>query len=199
MLWPNRFFVAAISCALVPLAAGIAVMLLWCLNDWDWLIKAGMLTILGGIVAVLVGCLLLLVSAIWSVRRVSLLRLAGRIGLALVLLGVNLPLDYLVAKTAAHAPKKRAKLFVANDGPDIEDFVLCGACLTTDFGAVRAGDFSQRKFAIKRDGRLEFQATREGRPIGGVLAERVTPADEPDLELTFNPDGSWGVESLRRR
>ena len=66
-------------------------------------------------------------------------------------------------------------------------------------GSIKSGDFSQRKFAIKRDGKLEFVATQDGKPVNGVLAERVSPADAPDFELTFAPDGSWAVEDLRRR
>ncbi len=183
---------------MVPLIAGVAVVLLWCLGDWDWLVPAGVQAIFKGIPLVLLGGLLLVVSALLSLRQMSKGRLAWRITLGLVLLGINVPLDVLLSHTAADAPPAQAQLFVANDGPAIDGFAISGACARTDLGSIRSGDFSQRKFAIKRDGKLEFEATQNGKPVSGVLAERVTPADAPDFELTFAPDGSWAVENLRR-
>jgi hypothetical protein len=196
MNWPNLLYRVALACGLVPLAVGIGTFGLWCLADWDWLVRVAICTVLGGIAATILGAICLVGYVLTALRHESKSRMVARIVVVFAALSANLAGAYLMIATVADTPTPRVRFFVANDGPDLDDFVVVGACASVDFGAIASGDWNQRKIAIKRDGSLEFRAFLAGRQIAGVAAPYVTRDSELNLELTFDADGTWSVEDL---
>jgi hypothetical protein len=197
MTWPKRLYRAALIFGLLPLAIGLGVFLCWYAADWDWLPSAGMATVFWGSIATLLGLVCLIGYGVTALRTTPKRHIAGRFVIALPLLLANPAVALLILSTVAQIPVPRVRVFVANDGPDLAGFVLSGACAKVDIGAIASGGWNQRKIVIKRRGKLQFDASQSGRPISGVIAEQITPDDEPDFELTFADDGTWSVEDLR--
>jgi hypothetical protein len=58
----NRAYRIALFCGACPLVVGVSVFLLWMAFHWDWLMDAGIWTIVGGILLFMVGAISLIVS-----------------------------------------------------------------------------------------------------------------------------------------
>src|SRR5882672_10224811 len=68
-LVPVDLYRAAIVCGLAPLIIGTSILLLWLIFRWEALQAAGLCTILGGVLSVLVGFCLL--AALVTTQRTS--------------------------------------------------------------------------------------------------------------------------------
>jgi hypothetical protein len=108
---------------------------------------------------------------------------------------VNFPAYALVMITVAYVIT-RADLTVVNNGPEIAQLVLSGACTQVNFGAIASGSRRAARIDIARDGALEFHARRGEEEVAGVVEAYVTPGQGLNLELVFSRDGDWSVRNL---
>ena len=192
MTTPNRYYLAALCCGLVPLATGIGIYLLWLQVGWTWLFLAGWFVLFFGIVSTIIGTGLLIAFAATSMQAEP----TRRIGLRLRLpwpLSANFPTALTIVFLA-----DSVHLTVVNNGPEIEQLILTqgNGCAEVDLGAIRTGQRRFGRIHVACDGSLDFTARRGGQIVRAQLtAYAISPCR---MVLTFLPDGEWRVEELDR-
>jgi hypothetical protein len=132
----RRLYTAALLCGLAPLAIGTGIFVLWYLTRWNWLAFAWVFTFLGCVVSVIVGAVCLLFYALAAYRPVPREIFVRRVVIALAALLVNFPVAYLIV-IAVTAIQFHSCVVVINEGPDIDRFVVSGACGDIDLGPTR--------------------------------------------------------------
>lgn len=94
-----RWYWAAVVCGVAPLVVGTSIFLLWLVFEWEWLMGAGMLTIVGGTALVLAGGIFL-ASHVWQGRNAGCVRSGPVIAVAALLM-INFPAALCFTLTAA--------------------------------------------------------------------------------------------------
>ncbi|HEX4145993.1 MAG TPA: hypothetical protein VHY91_21005 [Pirellulales bacterium] len=189
MASPDRYYRAALICGLAPLATGVGIFLLWTAVRGDALAFAGLLTILLGTLSVITGGVCLLVYEVKSRRAEPESPIGRRVAIAATALLINFPAALLVVVAVSFLIP--SELTVANEGPEIERFVVSGCGAEKNVGAIAAGKTVVVKILVWHSGILEFHATRAGQEISGTIEGRMTPSSPSFPILDFSPNGDW--------
>jgi hypothetical protein len=190
---------SAFICGLIPLITGTSIFLLWVVTRWDWLIAAGMLTIMAGIVASLFGIACLVASRldrpaveIGGSRRESRRRI---IALLIILSNFPVAASIVVAVDLIHT--LYAVTIVNRGSVPVDNVVVAGGGVEIEFGSVAPGTTSERWFHVRNDGELVYRVRRGGEDVDGTIEGYVTNGFGGDMEVTFNHDGSIVVRDKR--
>jgi hypothetical protein len=183
MMPPNRLLRAAMICGLLPLGTGVGIFLLWLIARWDWLMMAGLFTVYGGIVSVLVGLGFLVAAG----KQTPSARPALGILLA------NFPIAGFII-VVAFVIQTRFPVTVVNEGhATLDQFVVSGGGVEFDFGSVAPGQTVTRHRLIDHDGSLVFHARREGEEIEGTVEGYVTNNQGGHKRVVFDEAGEFEV------
>jgi hypothetical protein len=157
-------FRIAIYCALLPLVTGILIFAAWILSGWQWLMLAGLYTIVGGIVCFFVGCIVLNVHVVRAFRRAPQSRRSTKRAGTLVgiLLLSNFPIAILCAWTALSIDGAYLVTVVNTSGSPLDSFVLSGPGLSVELGPLAPGDRARHLCRLNGDGGIDFSATLRG-------------------------------------
>lgn len=166
----------AIALGAVPLLTGALIYGAWRLTRLDWLMFAGMLTIIAGIPAFFAG-LMALVSHMIHERKVE--RYSGsRLWLHGVLIGCLLFMNFPAAAyftISAIEVMERYTFSVRNESNHtIESLVVTGPGIELELGPIVPGQRVQQHFQIVHDGSLVFAARQQELQFGGELEGYVT-------------------------
>jgi hypothetical protein len=177
---------AAIFCGVMPMAAGTAIFLSWLLVRWDWLMMAGILTIIVGAGVVLTGLVFLGIHALQARR----LQPSGRWGVrtlaVAVLLLANFPLAGAYTWGAVWVVT-RYTVTITNGGVRTADRVIVtGPGVSADLGAIAPGASRRASFHFAGDGPLELEA-RYGPTISrSTILGYVTTHQGGNQTMTFH-------------
>lgn len=186
-------------CGVVPPCAGASIFFLWLLTGHPGLVIAGVATLIGGAVSLLLGAILL-------AFRVPMERSLGAAEAALarerrlggIMLLANLPVAALLV-AAVFVSSESYSVSIRNRGQvALDDFTIVdqGRSERHDFGSFAPGD--ERTVAVHIKGRtaLTFEMVR----FGQVSTGTITGQTEPDLAadqwstVTVGDDGRALVE-----
>ena len=191
----SRLLHAAFICGLLPLRTGVGIFLLWFMVRWGWLIVAGVFTIYGSVLSVLVGLGFLVAHVVKrpaGERKSSLIWSTPALGVLLV----NFPAAALVA-VAALDILTCFTVTVANNGPTtLDSFVVSGGGVEVDFGPIAPSQALTRHFFIQNDGELVFHARRDGEEIEGTVEGYVTHNQGGHKRIIFDQAGQVEVLDL---
>lgn len=176
----------AIILGAAPLLTGTIIYGAWRTTRWDWLIVAGLLTIVAGIAAFFAGMFSLAAHLRdeWKFGRTP----AGRLGLQGMLIGSLLLLNFPAAAfftISAVEVMERYTVSVHNECDiPIESLVVSAPGVDVELGPIAPGQRVQHHFHVQSDGALTFNARQQGIQFGGVVEGYVT-------------NGVGGIKSIR--
>jgi hypothetical protein len=181
----------SLFCAILPLAAGLLIFGTWLATGWIWLMQAGMLTIMGGLVLVPIG-LIALVRAWWLARNAKQpLGLSG--ACCAVLLFSNFPVAAGLV-FAAHQIETAYTVVITNSSTEeIRNVRVFGAGCEESYGDLGPGEEAERTFWVQSEGTLEFVADGPTNTYQQTVDGYVTNGLGGWVSVTVNPDGSVSV------
>ena len=187
----HRLYRLSLMCGVAPLVVGTCVFLLWWLVRWDALMTVGMLTMLGGTIAFVVGvvCLAVYLRRAARMHAYPVKRLVVQGLLAGGLLLANFPAAAGMAVFAFHEKTKYAILLV-NDSPEpLERFAvsISHSHQTVECGPVPPHTSARRSFSVWSEGELRYRALQHGQQIEGVIDGYVTPHVGGDKTIVVTP------------
>lgn len=193
----NRWFKAAIACALLPMATGVAIFALWLAVRWEWLMVAGLFTIFGGCVFFLAGCgcLAMYCRTASDVTPQKQAVASTIIGAAILL--SNFPIAAGIVVAAELMYTCYSVVIDNESGKPLDRARLCGGGVCRDIGVIPAGDKSRASLWFQGDGRVEFHATCGDAPILQTVDEYVTGYMGGHAVVTVHRDRTVSVVNDR--
>lgn len=143
----------ALFCGAIPLACGTFIFVLWLVTRWDWLMAAGLATIIGGVFVFLIGTIALACYHELAVRspEVTPRQLRFRTLAAVGLLLSNFPIAVGYA-ASANAVKTCYTVAIHNRSRQPLDHVrVIGGGCDLDFGTIEARGISPTSVLDSRD------------------------------------------------
>jgi hypothetical protein len=196
----RRAYQIALFCGAFPLTCGTLVFLLWLVTRWDWLMTAGIVTIIGGLQVFLIGNIALAWYRGLALRspEVTPRQLRFRTLAAVGLLLSNFPLAVGYA-VAANAVITCHTVVVHNASRQPLDNVrVVGGGCDVGFGKVQPGESIRRAFWIRRKGELvliaDFGGSRHTEMVDGYVSSDIGGSKE----VTVNSNGTIGVLDTTR-
>jgi hypothetical protein len=192
---PIRSYRVVLLCGGVPVAVGSSIFVLWWITRWEWLMMAGLGTIFGGILLLLVGSVFLIRFGLAAARTPDFpgrrLRRYVLAGAALLL--VNLPAA--AAFTAAAVLIETRYVVVVNNAMlrPLESVSVSGGGSHATLGTIPAGGSAQCSLWIRHDGELELWALDEGTPMIKTIDGYVTNGLGGLADVTVQANGTLSV------
>lgn len=190
----GHWLIAAVACAVLPLAAAIVIFAGWVRTQAGWLAVAGLADIGAG--------LALLPAGIFCLHRYS--RLVDRTATpgwflkrtaTLILLVANVPAAIGFVYAAAYV-SSAYRVVVENDSASpVRDLVLRSPMGQYRVGELAPGTSVERTFRFAGEGEVTFTASVGGGRIEGVLDGYVS-GNGGTATITFTRSGSAEVRSL---
>ena len=187
---------AAIACGAVPLAIGTTIYVTWRITRWDWLMAAGLFTVLGGLVVFVIGtgCLIAYVGG--NARREKHRRVSLGIQTLLVggLLLVNFPAAAYYAWSAVDLFTAYGVSIVNDSGAAIDSVVLTGPGVHVEVGPLPPGGRSHQELHFRGDGTLDFSAHGPDWHGEGQIEEYVTGNMNGNTTVRLKADGEHEID-----
>ena len=189
----------------VPLVAGCGIFLVWCATGWEWLQAAGMLNILMGLIAFVLGLCCLLSFFIRTMQRRPLdwSQLALGVGAGLLLLA-NFPVCGVIMntvfrlQTAQRAEELLAEstIRVVNAGDaTIESAAVSGVRLGETTNSIEPGEGSSLSFNARESQDLTIKFA-DARTSEKTLRLPGAGGNPVDLVALVGMDGDVRIVSL---
>lgn len=185
----------ALTCGILPLVAGVGVLLTWLATRRPWLMSAGVGVIAAGLV--------LLCAGLWFLRVAARQGAAGapqprrswrRIRVALVLLLLNLPVA-LACLFVAFWIETTWHVVVVNEGSEpVTALLTYGPECDHELGPIAPGEDEGVRFSIEQDGRLLCRLRTGGEEQEVLVEDYVTGNLGGDARVRVRPDGRIEVE-----
>lgn len=187
---PKTFYRFAMFCGIAPLLTGTLIFALWLLARWDWLIPAGIYTIIGGVLLVGAGALSLLVYAFDAGLRGDSLLKSLVCGAMLL---TNFPAAAGIVWTVVVI---ETRYFVAvrnRSSQTLQRAELLGPGCARALGDIAPDDSASGRLAFRGDGVLIVRFTLDGRQREQIIEGYVTGNMGGHAEVTVQPDGTVTV------
>ncbi|MGE3316325.1 MAG: hypothetical protein AB7O26_14510, partial [Planctomycetaceae bacterium] len=172
---------------------------IWRVAEWDWLVLAGMLTILVGLFLSLIGCVSLLLylrqtkpvdpAASRKVRQNALI-VAG-------LLCANYPAAAFCFCSAIEVSTRYYLQIENHSGTVIESCVVRGPGVEIDTGPIAQDRVIKRILHFQHDGKLEFGAKRNNSKFGGTVDDYVSNGLGGRAIIRLMPNDQFQVDLPR--
>ena len=191
-----RLLTTAIVCGAIPLALGTAIYVTWRVISWDWLMAAGLFTVLGGLLLFVIGagCLIKYVFREADCKRDRRVSLELQTLLVGGLLFVNFPAAAYYAWSAVGLMTRYTVCIANETGAVVDNVVLTGPGVHVDTGPMSAGSRSWHNFHFSTDGTLEFSAHWQDGRSEGPIEEYVTNGVGGSATLRLLPDGEYEID-----
>ncbi len=195
----KRSFLLALLCGAIPLIIGIVIFLLWLFTRGDWLMKAGIFTIYGGVGLFVVGAAALM-NYFWTAWR-NPDQSRKRLWLSSLACAALLFSNFVVAGGIVLAVieiETRFTVEIRNDSTSpLNDLRIFGGGVDEEIARLEPGERLHRTLDIRNDGLLNFSASHEGSPIETILEGYVTQHQSGEKIVRIKPDGSITVDDGR--
>ncbi len=196
----SRLLQTAIACGAIPLTLGTAIYVAWRVANWDWLMAAGLFTVLGGLLLFAIGAGCLVVYVIREARNGQPHRIP--LGLQSLLVGglllVNFPAAAYYAWSAVGLMTQFTVCVVNETGAVVDNVVLTGPGVHVETGPIPAGSRSWHTVHFSTDGTLEFAASWQSGSSEGPIEEYVTNGVGGDATLRLLPNGEYEIDRQPR-
>lgn len=191
----SRSLKLAWLCGIAPLVTGIVIFLVWLLTGWEWLMRAGIITLYAGLAAFVIGVVALVWYCWLALRDANRSRL--RIFLAAsvcagVLLG-NFPVAGGIVLAVAFKLSTYTVVIV-NDSPHpLVNARLIGGGVEMALGEIPPGSSVERSMRFQRDDQLTLFTTFNGEYRKVEVAGYVTNNSGGDVRVVFDEHGKVHV------
>jgi len=185
----DKLLKVSVALVSIPLVLGVSIFILWLLTKWGILTLAGIFTIEGGLVCVVIGIILLIIYNI--VRKKSGLSVALKqnlivmsivalnfiVGIFIIYLFLSMVTQYvLVIDNQSTAPIEQIKVYgTGGSSPDYFTIPI-----------LKSVQRIRRKIYFRHEGSLEFTAKRKNKLTQGVIECYVTINNGGGAKLVFN-------------
>jgi hypothetical protein len=196
----------ATFCGALPLVSGTLIYLCWRVTRWDWLMVAGFITLLAGLMLFFVGAVSLLAGASHDIPRESIPGRRWRLQVSAIgcLLFLNFPAAAFYLYSADDV-LTRTTVDVINDSPSvIESFVLEGpgvqqeigplAAGQQEIGPLAAGQQIRRHLHFRGKGTLQFVAKSQGIEFRGTIEGYVCSDIGERATVRVTSPKNWRIE-----
>ena len=187
---------SAVVFGAIPLLAGSLIYCAWRFTRWHWLETAGLLTILIGFIAFVVGSVALVRHLLHEVRVERTTR--SPLWLQGVLVGGLLLINFPAAAFFTHsaiAVSTRYTIRVYNDSDQpIESLVVTGPGVHLELGPINPGQRTRRHIYFRGDGALEFLARQQELMFSGQLEGYVTSGLGGDRSIRVRQRGVYEMQ-----
>jgi hypothetical protein len=192
----------AIICGALPLIVGTSVFLLWFATGWEWLPIAGILTIYAGVFLFAVG-VCVLGYQLWAARTAIDLR-RGRLWIAVsvcaILMLGNFPAALGLMALALEVVSAEYVVQIDNRTKlPLGEIRVFGGGLDEDYKDIAPDAELLKRFWIKQDGDLKFEAVSNGHKIQAVIENGVTRYKPGHKTITVMADGQIEVSDIPYR
>ena len=182
----------SLNAALVPLAVGVGVHLLWLPTRWDWLVAVGLATLAAGAGSVAVGAVALIVD-------LARLRTSGAPAGAVLRRGAA-PAGTLALTVAAGVGIAQLAwtqvadyvVVLRNRGTvPVERFEVAGGGVRHEWRDVGPGESRSVHLAFDRDDVLTYRAVADGQRHEGIVEGYVTSNVGGKTKVVYRRDGTF--------
>lgn len=192
----------AVRFAACPMVAGTLIFLFWLTFRWDWLMMAGWVTILVGLMCVAAGFINLCAYG-WTELRAgtpTLGKLVFRLAVATALLLLNFPLAWLYASIATGIQSRYWVTFVNGTATTIESIEVSDGAFRQQFGPLQPGATVRNYIRSKiKEGPVTFVSTdSRGTTMTGTIDGYVTTVQPGDATVSFGSEGTRVTRNQRR-
>jgi len=192
----------ALICGAGPLVAGTSIFLLWLATGWDWLPIAGMINVYAGIFLFTAGVCVLTYHC-WHSRQLTDLprrRFWIAVLICFVVMLVNFPAALGIMAMVLKVMD--AEYVVAIDNQSnmtLAEARITGGGVDIDYGEFPPHSEVLKRFWIKHDGALHFEATSNDRKLETQIDSYVTRYQGSHKYVTINGDGALEVTDIPYR
>lgn len=195
----NRAYRLSLACGIVPLVAGVGIFLAWVATRQDWLMTAGMITLVAGFIAFFVGAVALGLFCWLAIRkeRIPRAHLWLRVVLSAALLVVNFPVAGLILNRVV-VIKTRYTVLIRNESPrPLHEVRVYGGGVEERFGTLESAAMKHRDFWIQQDGELTLEMKLGPTLVQTNIDGYVTQNLGGDVRVTVNADSSISIKRRR--
>jgi len=190
----KKLYAASIIFGVAPLIFGIFVFALWYFTRADVLIMAGVFTIIGGLVSVLIAAICLIVY-LWHQLRNGI---AGKIllkrgVLTAIIIIANFPIGYFCSNAALNIITQYVLTIENKSTSVITGATIMAPGISKQFESIKPNEKIVLKLNFKGDGILEFEVKQGATDFGGVIEPYVTGSLGGATTLIFENDGQYKI------
>jgi len=196
----NRVYRLSLFCGIVPLVAGVGIFLAWVATRQDWLMTAGMVTLVAGFISFCTGAVALGRFCWLAIRkeRIPRTQVWSKAGRSAGLLVVNFPIAVAIV-VGAIAIETRYTVRIINDlSQPLHQVRVYGGGVDRRIGTMDPGATRRRGFWIQQDGELTLEMKLGPTLVQTNIDGYVTPNMGEDLRVTVNPDSTISIISRRK-
>lgn len=169
----QRWWKAAMTCALVPLFVGATIFTIWYLTRATWLMMAGVINIYTGLAFFCTG-FLCVVMYVWKSRQAKMVAWKWRALLAVGLLIANFPAAGGLTFAASYILSTYTVIVDNRSGGSIENLSLHGPTGDYDFGTVPPNSRREKGFHFTGEGFVTYSAIIVGKSQSGQMFGYIT-------------------------
>lgn len=176
-------------CALIPLAGGVSIYVLWRITRADLLMILGGWTLILGLALFLVGLAFLahhVMKAEKAERRKALPVFA--------LLCLNFPVAAACIFSALEVHSRYTLTVINDSAREISDFTVSGAGISENMGSIAPGESAREHFHASAEGSIDFTAKHGEKPLGGCIEGYSTVGLGGHATVRIRPDGTWAKD-----
>ncbi len=164
----------AILCGALPLAAGIAIFILFYFFQTAWLVSAGILNLEVGTISVAVGLLCLTIYAGYLYKKSIFKENGKKIIRTYALLLANFPVALILVSAGSDLMSVSTVKIQNNSSSAISDISLQGPVSRHDIGMVSPKKEKTDKIHIKGEGSVKYTVSIGTKTESGVLFGYIT-------------------------
>jgi hypothetical protein len=191
----KRAYRVAVICGAFPLVVGVSIFALWLVTRRDWLMIAGIITLLGGLGFVGLG-FIALARYHWLAlrtpgpprRRLWL----STLGCASLLL-INFPIAGGIVSTVVAIETVYTVVVQNTSQQPLDSVRVFGGGCDVSFGFIPPDGVARRSFWIQHDDELEFRAASGTTTHAKTIDGYVTNGGGGHTTVTLNPDQTISV------
>jgi uncharacterized membrane protein YdcZ (DUF606 family) len=192
----NRAYRLSLACGIVPLVAGVGIFLAWVVTRQDWLMTAGMITLVAGFIAFCVGAVALGRFCWLAIRKEHIPRTKvwSKARWSAGLLVVNFPVAAAII-VGVIAIETRYTVRIINDlSQPLHEVRVYGGGVDRRFGTMEPGTTRRQGFWIQQDGELTLEMKLGPTLVQTNIDGYVTQNLGGDVRVTVNADSSITIK-----
>jgi hypothetical protein len=197
-LFPITTSGVAAVCGWVPFLTGVSIFLLWYFTRWEWLIGAGVLTIIGGLAMFVVGSGALLVSFLHELMSPQVVRQGSwSAGVGVLLLFCNFPVALGLMAAYDHIEFGYEIVVQNHSQTTLENVQIHGLLL----GRIPVGASAEGKIRPLGDSPLQLTAEQGERNISVTVEGYATRGSKGEFRIIVDNEGRVTIlaDNLRER